>query len=66
MKPIFTRINRKGKKRYTVFSKEEGELVEVGIFRYRCQFIRNRIPINRIKNMICKPLEWLIELIWKL
>ena len=65
-KAISTRVDKRGKKRYTVLSKEEGHFVEVGIFRYRWLFIRNRIPINRIKNMICKPLEWLIELIWKL
>ncbi len=54
------------KKRYTVLSREEGHFVEVGIFRYWWLSIRNRIPIIRIKNMICKPLEWFIELIWKI
>ena len=63
MKPIFTRINRKGKKRYTVLSKEEGYLVEVGIFRYWWLSIRNRIPINRIKGTIINKFK---ELIWKL
>ena len=52
MKPIFTRINRKGKKRYTALSKEEGHFVEVGIFRYWLLKIRNRIKIGKIKRKI--------------